>query len=161
MLVMPSRRVARCLFGPVDHDEQRKFIRKQLEEIESQDRSRWNFDFKKQCPLPGKYVWQKVEDQEVPEAYRMPHLDRATPVRHPPHTVTSTVTSQEDSEQTEKENLHSHRCATPPCSEALVTPPSSPSSSQMLDAGNPTQHSTNTRKRKQSHITGRFTFVYI
>ncbi len=159
--IMPSRSVSRCLFGPVDHEKQRKYLRKELDLIEEENKSRWNFDFKAHTPLSGRYDWERVPAAgDVPEAYRMPQLCQKTGVVG----LTTPPSLGKVAEEEIKENVQdtvsetnteqSHRCATPPSSSpsssTVSTSPSSSSVSSHKDAGSP-----QSRKRKQSQITGK------
>ena len=60
--VRPSRRVSKNLFGPVDHDELREEIRKQSIARLEEKKLEYNFDFEKEVPLPGRYLWEKVSN---------------------------------------------------------------------------------------------------
>lgn len=72
----PSR-VKRALFGPTDHEENRKFVRAELSRHQEEAVKRWNFDFERGCPLEGKLEWQAIPAAERHPAYnlsRMPYL---------------------------------------------------------------------------------------
>jgi len=75
--VIPSRRVSRCLFGPVDHSEIKETLRKELAEIKLQDEQRWNFDFANMTPKEGRWEWYPVESRNapVPNSPRKRHHD--------------------------------------------------------------------------------------
>jgi len=75
--VIPSRRVSRCLFGPVDHSEIKETLRKELAEIKLQDEQRWNFDFSNMTPKEGRWEWYPVESRNgpVPNSPRKRHHD--------------------------------------------------------------------------------------
>ena len=60
--VTPSRRVSRNLFGSVDHDEFREEIRKQNIARREEKKTEYNFDFEKDVPLPGRFLWEKVSN---------------------------------------------------------------------------------------------------
>ena len=67
----------RCLFGPVDHEANHHFMMKQMKITEEETRTRWNFDFLKMTPLPGKFKWEKVDENSansVPSAYKLPQI---------------------------------------------------------------------------------------
>ncbi|XP_009999698.1 PREDICTED: cyclin-dependent kinase inhibitor 1 [Chaetura pelagica] len=61
-----SSKVCRNLFGPVDHqqlqDDLEDLLRQELEEAQQ----RWNFDFQKETPLEGPFVWERVFLAEQP-----------------------------------------------------------------------------------------------
>ena len=59
----PSR-VKRALFGPTDHEENRKFVRAELSRHQEEAVKRWNFDFERGCPLEGKLEWQAIPAAE-------------------------------------------------------------------------------------------------
>ncbi|CAL8244307.1 unnamed protein product [Lota lota] len=52
--------VCRKLFGPVDHDQLSRDLNQLLDEMAEQDQRRWNFSFKTDEPLPGKYQWDTI-----------------------------------------------------------------------------------------------------
>jgi hypothetical protein len=46
----------------VDHDELREEIRKQSIARLEEKKLEYNFDFEKEVPLPGRYLWEKVSN---------------------------------------------------------------------------------------------------
>ncbi|XP_042862663.1 uncharacterized protein LOC122247433 [Penaeus japonicus] len=63
--VLPIKRhqtskLRKNLFGPVDHNENLRFVREELEKIAKEDSERWNFDFKTEQPKEGRYEWVAV-----------------------------------------------------------------------------------------------------
>ncbi|XP_075045881.1 uncharacterized protein LOC142106772 [Mixophyes fleayi] len=77
-----ARGVCRSLFGPIDHDELRSELKRQLKEIQASDCQRWNFDFEAGTPLKGTFCWEPLESKETPNFYRESRLCPAiaTPV---------------------------------------------------------------------------------
>ena len=74
--------VRRCLFGPVDHAENTRFLKHQLKLQEEESCKKWNFDFNTMTPLEGKYTWEPVStNSEIPKAYELKHLAKPTPTR--------------------------------------------------------------------------------
>ena len=69
--IIPSRRACRSLFGPVDHDEVKKTLAREMDVLDTRQKLRWNFDFKNEVPLAGKFHWERVtpDDTRVPVAY--------------------------------------------------------------------------------------------
>ena len=71
--------IRRNLFGPVDHQQNKKDLERISQILDDRDRSNWSFDFKKGTPCPGgRYVWEKVDSEnteDIPRAYELPHLD--------------------------------------------------------------------------------------
>ncbi|XP_068097222.1 cyclin-dependent kinase inhibitor 1B-like [Hyperolius riggenbachi] len=70
----PGRGVCRSLFGPIDHDELRSELKRQLKEIQASDCQRWNFDFEAGTPLKGIFCWEPLESTEMPSFYRESRL---------------------------------------------------------------------------------------
>lgn len=64
-----GRGVCRSLFGPIDHDELRSELKRQLKEIQASDCQRWNFDFEAGTPLKGTFCWEPLESKEMPNLY--------------------------------------------------------------------------------------------
>ncbi|CAB4067430.1 unnamed protein product [Lepeophtheirus salmonis] len=56
--VRPSLRVKRALFGPVDHEENVRFVQRELARNREEASQRWNYDFSRDVPLPGRYEWE-------------------------------------------------------------------------------------------------------
>ena len=56
----PSRGACRNLFGPVDHRELREDLEKERRDHLEAKKWEYNFDFEKDEPLPGRYVWEKL-----------------------------------------------------------------------------------------------------
>ncbi|XP_044134085.1 cyclin-dependent kinase inhibitor 1-like [Bufo gargarizans] len=69
-----GRGVCRSLFGPIDHDELRSELKRQLKEIQASDCQRWNFDFEAGTPLKGTFCWEPLESKEMPILYRESRL---------------------------------------------------------------------------------------
>lgn len=69
-----GRGVCRSLFGPIDHDELRLELKRQLKEIQASDCQRWNFDFEAGAPLKGTFCWEPLENKEMPGFYRESRL---------------------------------------------------------------------------------------
>ena len=77
--VSKGQSVKRSLFGPVDHEANLQFVKKQMKIQEEESRKKWNFDFKSMKPLPGPFVWEPIEEnavQDLPSAYKLPQLTR-------------------------------------------------------------------------------------
>ncbi|XP_042300674.1 cyclin-dependent kinase inhibitor 1B-like, partial [Sceloporus undulatus] len=62
----------RSLFGPVDHRELARELRRHRREQEEASRARWNFDFQRHRPLRGRYQWQALGSQALPDFYSRP-----------------------------------------------------------------------------------------
>ncbi|KAM3921051.1 cyclin-dependent kinase inhibitor 1B-like [Leptodactylus fuscus] len=69
-----GRGVCRSLFGPIDHDELKSELKRQLKEIQASDCQRWNFDFEAGTPLKGTFFWEPLESKEMPSFYRESRL---------------------------------------------------------------------------------------
>ncbi|KAM4016511.1 cyclin-dependent kinase inhibitor 1B-like [Anomaloglossus baeobatrachus] len=96
-----GRGVCRSLFGPIDHDELRSELKRQLKEIQASDCQRWNFDFDSGTPLKGTFSWEPLENTEMPIFYRESKLcpANATPLSRQASTRLSvpTVDTREES----------------------------------------------------------------
>uniref|UniRef100_A0A3B1IT16 Cyclin dependent kinase inhibitor 1Ca n=1 Tax=Astyanax mexicanus TaxID=7994 RepID=A0A3B1IT16_ASTMX len=68
--MLARTKVCRSLFGPVDHEELNREMKQKLQEISERERSRWNFNFENNSPLPGNYEWEEVGARCVPDFYR-------------------------------------------------------------------------------------------
>ena len=72
-------KVTRCLFGPVDHDEARRFLEENMKSMSSKHRSDWSFDFERECPTSpttdDRYVWERVGE---PIPYRTTETNEPT-----------------------------------------------------------------------------------
>lgn len=80
---LTARNICRRLFAPADDagvSEQRaQFLTAVQEDLEKRNRDRWNFDFRTETPLPGRYQWVPLctsaaqprdsTVNEVPRAY--------------------------------------------------------------------------------------------
>jgi len=70
-------RVRKVLFGPVDHDDTRRFVDRELALQQERDSERWGFDFvreRERTSGPGttRYIWQRVtSDENIPEPYAL------------------------------------------------------------------------------------------
>lgn len=60
--ILPEKsKVARVLFGPPDHEENMRFVRRELAKGQREASERWNFDFVNEKPIPGRYEWLSPE----------------------------------------------------------------------------------------------------
>ncbi|NXK67147.1 CDN1B inhibitor, partial [Sylvietta virens] len=74
----PKPSACRNLFGPVNHEELNRELKKHLQEMEEAYQRKWNFDFQNHRPLEGRYEWQAVEKGSLPDFYfRPPRLRKA------------------------------------------------------------------------------------
>ena len=55
---LPSGRAVRSLFGPVDHEETDRVLRREVARHMEEYKRKYNFDFDTDTPLPGIYNWQ-------------------------------------------------------------------------------------------------------
>ncbi|XP_076311093.1 uncharacterized protein LOC143225488 [Tachypleus tridentatus] len=58
-----ASQACRALFGTNDPEENLQFVREEMKKINYLDKSRWNFDFKNETSLSGRYQWHKLEDK--------------------------------------------------------------------------------------------------
>jgi len=66
--------VKRALFGPTDHEENLRFVRNELQKSARVANDRWNFDFERECPLKGRFVWEPPKPEDVQEVYKLNRL---------------------------------------------------------------------------------------
>ncbi|XP_013782117.1 uncharacterized protein LOC106466378 [Limulus polyphemus] len=86
----------RALFGPIDHEENLKFVREEFSNIQDNDKERWNFDFNTETPMLGRYVWTRIEDtREVHPSYELKWLKDCDKSREV-DCVTKTLTLDSD-----------------------------------------------------------------
>jgi len=70
----------RNLFGLPDPEELQRDLRQQEDRLQYQSRERWNYDFQSGCPLPGRFVWQRVaSDEREPETCGRIPVERLEP----------------------------------------------------------------------------------
>lgn len=77
-------RVRKNLFGPVDHEDNIKFVDRELAAANVRDSEKWGFDFIHEKPVKSvtsRYIWERVmpETDNVPEPYalrRLPYLQK-------------------------------------------------------------------------------------
>ncbi|XP_020289072.1 uncharacterized protein LOC109857228 isoform X2 [Pseudomyrmex gracilis] len=50
---------------PCDKEKRKEQILEEVRRQSEQSKLRWNFDFEKEIPLPGRYEWVKVEAEET------------------------------------------------------------------------------------------------
>jgi len=63
-------RVKRALFGPTDHEENLRFVRKEMKKAKQDAQRKWDFDFEQEKPIPGgRFVWEQAKASEMPEVY--------------------------------------------------------------------------------------------
>ncbi len=68
---LPKPRACRNLFGTTPNSsEVDELLATELRKHEEDDRQKYNFDFKTDNPLEGKYVWDECNAQDIPAFYR-------------------------------------------------------------------------------------------
>lgn len=61
MDIKPSAGIKKCLFDKPEHNDLQTDLHEQLGDIQKADRLRWNYDFKRDQPLPGgRYNWERI-----------------------------------------------------------------------------------------------------
>lgn len=56
-------RVKRALFGPVDHEENRRFVEQELARGQLEMKAKYNYDFSNDQPLEGRWKWETFVPQ--------------------------------------------------------------------------------------------------
>ena len=59
------KKVRRCLFGKPNPTDTKKFLQDQINRIHERNKSKWNFDFEKDTPLPGRYTWHIIQEKNT------------------------------------------------------------------------------------------------
>ncbi|XP_067387059.1 cyclin-dependent kinase inhibitor 1B [Emydura macquarii macquarii] len=74
----PKPSACRSLFGPVNHDELSRELRRHRRDMEAACQRKWNFDFQQHRPLAGRFEWQALEKGSSPDFYfRAPRRPKA------------------------------------------------------------------------------------
>ena len=95
--------VKRCLFGRGNSEENIKFAKRELEKINEDSKSRWNFDFQNERPLEGRFVWQT---SPYPKPIKSNTINAIS--------NSSNTTSSSDISEENSENLHPEKIPPPP-----------------------------------------------
>lgn len=66
--------VRRNLFGPVDHDENKRLLQQQMEKLSKEAKDKWNYDFLNDKPIDGRFEWKEADISQVPAVYDLRHL---------------------------------------------------------------------------------------
>lgn len=61
-----SSRVKRALFGPVDHEENKRFFKREFDRDLDEKKRQYNFDFETERALDGRWEWKKVAEPGLP-----------------------------------------------------------------------------------------------
>ncbi|XP_064102842.1 cyclin-dependent kinase inhibitor 1B-like [Macrobrachium nipponense] len=127
--------VRRNLFGPIDHEENLKFVQDELAKIAQCDRQKWNYDFETDRPLEGRFHWEPVKEG-VPQAYEMPRLDYLSTKAITATTSTSVTTISSSSSSSSNNTSVSSpsvssvpECSTPTIKTSPATPKNTVTSS--------------------------------
>lgn len=68
----PKPSACRNLFGPVNHEELTRDLERHCRDMEEASQRKWNFDFQNHRPLEGRYEWEEVQEDSLPEFYCRP-----------------------------------------------------------------------------------------
>ena len=149
--IFPAMAAKRSLFGAVDHEETKVFLKKQHESLDGQCRQRWNFDFATETPLSGgRFEWVAAGDGGIPTAPRTectPSVmtsPKKTPKKQPRRVATQLV--QAKTQQT------SQRL---PLAEKIIT------DNEYVVAyenASPVAKKASLKRKRSSTITGKFVF---
>ena len=61
MDIKPTAALKKCLFGEPEHESLKSDLNQMMNDIQTNDRLRWDFDFKKGKPVPGgRLEWEKM-----------------------------------------------------------------------------------------------------
>lgn len=107
----PPSQVKRCLFGPIDHEETKRFLKDEIGKQNQEDNQRWNFDFVNEVPLPDtgkgdiRYQWSPLRtdaDAALPE---MRQIEDTRPEEDSTEHGGDADTSKETSSEVKAQNL--------------------------------------------------------
>ncbi|XP_047437019.1 cyclin-dependent kinase inhibitor 1Ca [Mugil cephalus] len=100
--------VCRNLFGPVDHDQLRRDLKQKLNEIAEEDSRRWNFNFQREAPLPGRFQWEEMPaDCAAPFYQESAQPEDAAHASDPSEEVIDRLSDGEESARADQENCSS------------------------------------------------------
>lgn len=100
MSQIEKSRVRRCLFGPPDHDTIKKDLKKLEDQNISEMSTLYNFDFKNDVPLHGRYHWEIIASSEhIPEFYKKGYESRKTVKLNREKCSRSSISDSEDDDQ--------------------------------------------------------------
>ena len=103
-----TSRVRRALFGPVDHDENLRFVKQELERGQKEAEKRWNYDFVNDRPVNNpeqRYVWESMRTCSRRHLPYISSINPSSDVAERSGTVKNISSTQEASE--EKESVQS------------------------------------------------------
>uniref|UniRef100_A0A1B0CB79 Putative cyclin-dependent kinase inhibitor n=1 Tax=Lutzomyia longipalpis TaxID=7200 RepID=A0A1B0CB79_LUTLO len=88
-------RIKKDLFGPVNQEDTKIFIQKELTKTQVEASKRWGFDFSRGQPLQehSQFIWKRVPPTVMPEMYT---LSRAAHCREIPSGMDSDASDSED-----------------------------------------------------------------
>ena len=93
-----TSRVRRALFGPVDHAENLRFVKQELERSQREAEKRWNYDFVNDRPvndIDRRYVWESMESSSQRHTPLIaPYTSRSHAEEHS-GTITNLTSSKE------------------------------------------------------------------
>ncbi|XP_073523313.1 uncharacterized protein [Phyllobates terribilis] len=134
-----NEKVRRNLFGEVDHEQLKKDFDTNMSDDLEKAQLKWNFDFKKEIPLEGKYEWVRVEEPllktTTQDGEEDPHKETSTQemMQDPPQETTT----QEVLENTLQETTTEEVLEDPPkettTQEVLEDPPQETTTQEVLE----------------------------
>ncbi|XP_060634094.1 cyclin-dependent kinase inhibitor 1B [Anolis sagrei] len=105
----PKPSACRSLFGPVDHAELARELRRHRRQAEEAAQARWEFDFLREQPLRGpepRFEWRALRKDALPDFYSRPPRLARRPAASPPrrhHCKGLSAHNQEEEEEEEEE----------------------------------------------------------
>ena len=107
-----TSRVRRALFGPVDHAENLRFVKQELERGQREAEKRWNYDFVNDRPVNDpdrRYVWELMESSSQRHTPRIASLTSSSDAEERSGTITNLTSSQvvSEKESFQSENIPS------------------------------------------------------
>lgn len=99
-----TSRVRRALFGPVDHAENLRFVKQELERGQREAEKRWNYDFVNDRPVNNpdrRYVWESMESSSQSQTSRIASLNSSSDAEERSGTITNLTSCKVVSKNTE------------------------------------------------------------
>lgn len=89
--------IRRDLFGPVDHEECKVYLERELERQQNLQTNYWEFDFVNEVPKPGRgrYVWKNIYEKINIRPTKREYSDLTNDLTHLYHTPLEDETEKE------------------------------------------------------------------
>ena len=100
-LLAEKSRVSRVLFDPPNHEENLRFVKREMEKAKREAENRWNFDFENEKPMSGRFEWLRPSEPLSEECLSIPASEESQP-----------QASSDEPPSEERKNSKSNSCRT-------------------------------------------------